>query len=114
MLLQNTLEVTDPVSFEGVAKLKYYETALKIKIGFMKKKLRADLTQRMLRVIRYRIFYFPVCYPKIYIKLHRTIHLPVVLYRCETSPFALREEHKLGVLENRVLQNLLIFTPPGC
>jgi hypothetical protein len=30
--------------------------------------------------------------------------LPVVLYRCETWSFTLREEHRLRVLENRVLR----------
>jgi hypothetical protein len=29
--------------------------------------------------------------------------LPVVLYGCETWPLTLREEHGLGVFENRVL-----------
>jgi hypothetical protein len=34
--------------------------------------------------------------------------LPVVLYGCETWSLTLREEHKLRVLENRVLR---IFGP---
>jgi hypothetical protein len=35
--------------------------------------------------------------------------LPVVLYGCETWPLTLREEHRLGVFENRVLRK--IFGP---
>jgi len=35
--------------------------------------------------------------------------LPVVLYRCETWSLTLREEHRLRVLENRVLRK--IFGP---
>jgi hypothetical protein len=30
--------------------------------------------------------------------------LPLVLYGCETWSLALREEHRLGVFENRVLR----------
>jgi hypothetical protein len=37
------------------------------------------------------------------------IILPVVLYGCETLSLTLREEHRLGVLENRVLKR--IFGP---
>jgi hypothetical protein len=44
-----------------------------------------------------------------YIKIYRTINLPVVLYRCETWSVTLREEHRLRVFENRVLRK--IFGP---
>jgi hypothetical protein len=37
------------------------------------------------------------------IRIYRTIILPVVLYGCGTLTLTLREEHKLGVFENRVL-----------
>jgi hypothetical protein len=43
------------------------------------------------------------------IKIHKTVILPVVLYGCETWSLALREEHRLRVLENRVLRK--IFGP---
>jgi hypothetical protein len=33
--------------------------------------------------------------------------LPVVLYGCENWSLALREEHRLGVFENRVLRRIL-------
>jgi hypothetical protein len=43
------------------------------------------------------------------IKIYKTIILPVVLYGCETLSLTLREEHRLRVLENRVLRR--IFGP---
>jgi hypothetical protein len=43
------------------------------------------------------------------IKIYKTIILPVVLYGCETWTLTLREEHRLRVLENRVLRR--IFGP---
>jgi len=41
------------------------------------------------------------------IKIHRIIILPAVLYGCETWSFTLREEHRLGVFEKRVLRRYL-------
>jgi hypothetical protein len=43
------------------------------------------------------------------IKIYKTIILPVVLYGCETLSPTLREEHRLRVVENRVLRR--IFGP---
>jgi hypothetical protein len=43
------------------------------------------------------------------IVIYKTIILPVVLYGCETWSLTLREEHRLGVFENRVLTR--IFGP---
>jgi hypothetical protein len=37
------------------------------------------------------------------IRIYKTIILPVVLYGCETWYLTLREKHRLGVFENRVL-----------
>jgi hypothetical protein len=42
-------------------------------------------------------------------RIYKTIILPVVLYGCETWSLTLREEHRLGVFENRVLRR--IFGP---
>jgi hypothetical protein len=41
--------------------------------------------------------------------MYKTIILPVVLYRCETSSLILREEHRLRVFENRVLRRIFGF-----
>jgi hypothetical protein len=43
------------------------------------------------------------------IRIYKTIILPVVLYGCETWSLTLREEHRLGVFENRMLRR--IFGP---
>jgi hypothetical protein len=43
------------------------------------------------------------------ITIYKTIILPVVLYGCEIWSRTLREEHRLGVFENRVLRR--IFGP---
>jgi len=48
-------------------------------------------------------------YRNLKIKIHRTIILSVVLYGCETWSLTLREDHRLRVLENRVLRR--IFGP---
>jgi hypothetical protein len=40
------------------------------------------------------------------IKIYKSIILPVVLCGCETCYLALREEHRLGVLENKVLRSI--------
>jgi hypothetical protein len=43
------------------------------------------------------------------IRIYKIIILPVVLYGCETWFLTLKEEHRLGVFENRVLRR--IFRP---
>jgi hypothetical protein len=43
------------------------------------------------------------------VKIYKTIILPVVLHGCETWSLTSREEHKLGVFENRMLRR--IFGP---
>jgi hypothetical protein len=40
------------------------------------------------------------------ITIYNTIILPVVLYGCETWSLTLREEHRLGAFENRVLRRI--------
>jgi hypothetical protein len=45
----------------------------------------------------------------VYIKIYRTIMLPVVLYGCETWSLTLREEHRLRVFEDMLLRR--IFGP---
>jgi hypothetical protein len=43
------------------------------------------------------------------IRMYKTVVLPMVLYWCETWSLKLREEHRVKVLENRVLRK--IFGP---
>jgi len=45
------------------------------------------------------------------IKIYRTIILPVILYGCETWSLTLREERRLRVFGNRVLNR--VFGPKG-
>jgi hypothetical protein len=40
------------------------------------------------------------------VKIYKTVILPVVLYGCETWSVTLREEHRLRMLENRVLRGI--------
>jgi len=42
------------------------------------------------------------------IKIYRIIILPVVLYGCVSWSLTLREEHRLRVLENRVLRRIFV------
>jgi hypothetical protein len=46
---------------------------------------------------------------KLFLRLFKTIILPVVLYGCETWSLTVREEHKLRMFGNRVLRR--IFGP---
>jgi hypothetical protein len=46
---------------------------------------------------------------KLRIKIFKTIILPVALYGCEILSLTLSEEHKLRIIENRVLRR--IFGP---
>jgi hypothetical protein len=50
-------------------------------------------------------------YKNIKIRIYETVTLPVVLYGCGIWSFILREEHRLMVLENRVLRRT--FGPKG-
>jgi len=62
---------TENSSFERMEGFKYMRN-LTIKILF-RKKLKVDRNQGMLAIIRCRIFYLPVCYPKI-LRLRYTEH----------------------------------------
>jgi hypothetical protein len=49
---------------------------------------------------------FSVAVEKLKIRIYKTIILPVVLYERETWSPTLREELRLGVVENRVLRRI--------
>ena len=42
----------------------------------------------------------------VYCQMYVAVFLPFVLYGCETWSLTLREEHRLRVLENRVLRRI--------
>jgi hypothetical protein len=52
---------------------------------------------------------FSVVVDNLKIRIYKTTILPVVLYGCETWSLTFREEHRLGLFENRVLRR--IFGP---
>jgi hypothetical protein len=62
----------------------------------------------MLAPIQSRSFCLLICCIN-KIGIYKTIILPVVLYRCETWPLMLREEHRVRMFANRVLRT--IFGP---
>jgi hypothetical protein len=70
------------------------------------KKKKTDSSQGMFAVIWCRIFCLPVCYPKINIKIHKTVILPAALHGCVTWSFMWRAECRLRVFENRLLRRI--------
>jgi hypothetical protein len=54
-------------------------------------------------------FVFLFAIKNLQIRISKTIILPVVLYGCESWSLTLREGHRLGVFESRVLRR--IFGP---
>jgi hypothetical protein len=63
----------------------------------------------MLAIIQSKIFVFCFISKNLKIKIYKTVILPVALYRCESWSLTLRAEHRLRVLENKLLRR--IFGP---
>jgi hypothetical protein len=81
------------ISFESVAKFKYFE---------------GTLTIQNARIREFQLSFGPESFifqstKPLKIKIYNTKMLPVLLYRCKTLSNKLNEEHGLRVSENRVL-----------
>jgi len=89
----------------------YFGNNLNVSKVLFRKKLRTAWSQRMLAIIRCRIFLSSSLPSKINIKkyMYRAAILPLVLYECEIWSLILREERRLRAFENRVLRR--IFGP---
>ena len=53
-----------------------------------------------------KILSFRLLSKKLKVNIYKTIILPVVLYSCENLSLTSREEHRLRVLENKVLRKI--------
>jgi hypothetical protein len=93
-------------SFEDVAKFRHFRTTLTDQ-NYMHEEIKSGLNSGN------------TCYHSVQsllssrllsrnlkVKIYETIILPVILYGCETWSLTSREEHRLGVFENRVLRRL--------
>jgi hypothetical protein len=60
----------------------------------------------MLATIGFRVLSFCLLSRNVKVKIYKIMILPDVLCRCETWSVTLREEHRLRVLENRVLRRV--------
>jgi hypothetical protein len=96
-------------SFKGVAKFKYLGTRLTDQ-NCMQEEIKSRLNSGNAYYHSVQsLLYSRLLSRNAKVKIYKTIILPVVLYGCETWTLTLREEHRLRVVENRVLRR--IFGP---
>jgi hypothetical protein len=60
----------------------------------------------MLATFLFSLLSSHILFKNLKFKIQKNIILPFVLYGCETWSLMLMEEHRLSVLENRVLRRL--------
>jgi hypothetical protein len=96
-IFQEWISIFLNISFESVAKLKYFEGKLTIQ--------NAKIREFQLS-FGLKSFVFLSAKP-LKIKIYNIKMLPVLLYMCKTTSIKLNEEHEIRVFENRVLWKTL-------
>jgi hypothetical protein len=103
---QNHNVKTDNKSFERVEQLKYLGTTPKNQNSVQEEiKSRMKWENASYHLVQ-NFLYSTLLSKNIKIKIYKTIILSVVLYDCATWTLTLREECRLGVLENRVMRRI--------
>lgn len=79
-------------------------------IWFMRES-RVNWIREILATNHFKIFFFfvfPLAVKSINVGLYKIVSIHVVLFRCETWSVALMQEHRLRVLENKVLRRIFL------
>jgi hypothetical protein len=71
------------------------------------RELRAHQVYVMLASFSPETLSFRLLYKNVKVRIQKALILPTALCGCETWSLTLREEHRLGVFENRVLRRIL-------
>jgi len=97
----------DNSSFEGVEHFRYLGTTLKYKNSIREDiKSRSKSGNACYHSLQ-NLLFSSLLSKSVKIKIYRSIILPVVLYGFETWVLTLNEEHRLRMLENRVLRRII-------
>jgi hypothetical protein len=102
---KNSIKVANR-SFEGVAKFKYLGTTLTGQ-NCMQEEIKSKLNSgNSCYHLVQSLLTSRLLSRNVKVKTYKRIILPAVLYGCESWPLTLREVHRLGVFENRVLRRI--------
>jgi hypothetical protein len=98
---------TDNISFERVGEFKYLRTTLTNQNSTQEEIKRGLKTGNACYHLVQNLLSSSLLSKNVKVKMHRTIILLVIWYRCETRSLTLREERRLRVFENRVLKRII-------